>query len=790
MSSDSDAPAASRWQRFRDRCARWWRRIHPGERALAGAELAGLLALAFVAAALGTKIRLGLSAFFDPVLGAICGLLLAIVISLGVRLVLMLLKGVPRWLGGKGVIYLLTLAGVLTLIDFPPPVALMFAAVIILIQAILGGALAGLLGSRWREAAPRRRLWLALLVTLALAANVLIVTRLARDGSDEHLSDPAGESLHQRAERLSVAPLAAPDPSKAGPFEVLTLTYGSGTDRRRAEFGSGADLITESVDGTPFVKDNEGWRIDFRHRYWGFDFESLPRNGRVFHPEGEGPFPLVLIVHGNHNMQEFSDPGYAYLGELLASRGFIFVSVDENFLNGSWIGGLDTENDARGWMLLQHLALWRAWAADPQSPFHGKVDMSRIALIGHSRGGEAAAIAGSFNRLDHYPDDATVDFDFDFDIRAIIAIAPSDGQYEPADQPTPLTDVDYLTLQGGHDADVSVFVGARQFRRVAFTGGAYHFKAYLYAYRANHGQFNTEWGRYDSSWPSGFFLNVEPLLDADEQRRIGMVAISAFLEASLHGETDYLPFFRNPEAAAAWLPEDIYLSRFQDSTFRPLADYEEDIDVTTASLEGTTIEGDGLAVWREEDLALRKRGTKDNQVAFVGWRRGESAPPSYSLLLPEGSGMDLTADSLLVLSLADADEKPPDEDEDEEGDDQEDSESEEDESEDEPREALDFTIELVSTDGHAAALPLSRFGGLPKPLYSRFLKLPEGQEKKLYGSRWEPTLKLFELPLADFAAENPAFEPSRLSRIRLVFDRGEDGVVIVDDVGFAEPPRI
>ena len=33
------------------------------------------------------------------------------------------------------------------------------------------------------------------------------------------------------------------------------------------------------------------------------------------------------------------------------SRGYIAVSVDENFLNG----GIRTENDARGWMLLKHL---------------------------------------------------------------------------------------------------------------------------------------------------------------------------------------------------------------------------------------------------------------------------------------------------------------------------------------------------------------------------------------------------------------------------------------------------
>ena len=49
------------------------------------------------------------------------------------------------------------------------------------------------------------------------------------------------------------------------------------------------------------------------------------------------------MVHGNHDMEDFSDPGYAYLGELFASRGIIAVSVDENFLNSSYadlLGGL------------------------------------------------------------------------------------------------------------------------------------------------------------------------------------------------------------------------------------------------------------------------------------------------------------------------------------------------------------------------------------------------------------------------------------------------------------------
>jgi len=200
-------------------------------------------------------------------------------------------------------------------------------------------------------------------------------------------------------------------------------------------------------------------------------------------------------------------------------------------------------------------------------------------------------------------------------------------------------------------------------------------------------------------------------------------------------------------------------------------------------------------VWREEDLELRKRGTKDNQVAVVGWRRaapeGDAAAtvPSYGFELPEELAASLTADSLLVMSLADTGEDPPEDDKDDEEEDSgaEDAENEKDEdAEDEEREARDFSIELATAEGLTVALPLSRFGGLPKPLHSRFLKLPAAQEEGLYGNTWELTLQLFELPLSAFAAENPAFEADRLRRIRLVFDRSEEGVVVVDDVGFAE----
>ena len=48
----------------------------------------------------------------------------------------------------------------------------------------------------------------------------------------------------------TVAALDLPDPGAIGPFRAQTLTYGSGSDAHRDEFGANADLVTEPVDGS------------------------------------------------------------------------------------------------------------------------------------------------------------------------------------------------------------------------------------------------------------------------------------------------------------------------------------------------------------------------------------------------------------------------------------------------------------------------------------------------------------------------------------------------------------
>jgi len=771
------------WKKITAWISRNWEKTKPSPEVKKGAALALLVLIVIVGVTNGFFIRPGLPGILSPAGGILFYLIAAAIMALLIALFLKFLFVVPRFITLLGTALLAVF--IYYMMQFPFQQNFLIGLVLGFSWALMGGALAQVFKKKFGQHSTVKKIFVLTALVVTVGINVLVLFWLFDSGSTDHL-------VKAKSSASTVKSLDMPDPSLPGPYEVQYVTYGSGTDKKRSEFGEEAGIKTEPVDASAFVKGSKGWRMKLRHWFWGFDFEKFPRNGRVWYPSGPGPFPLVLCVHGNHNMADYSDPGYAYLGEHLASRGFIFVSVDENFFNGHFFGSLKTENDGRGWMLLQHLKLWREWSQNEENPFHSIVDMDRIGLIGHSRGGEAAAIAGSFNRLSHYPDDATVAFDFDFNIRAIIAIAPSDGQYRPAGQPTPLENVNYLTVQGAHDADVSSFSGARQYNRVTFTDENYWFKAYLYSYRSNHGQFNTVWGNNDWGMPGGLVLNRKALLAGEKQRKIALVYFTAFLEANLMDKKGYLPMFRDFRCVKDWLPEDIYINRFEDSHFSPIAHFEEDVEVTTASLEGSHISCRNLAVWREENLGFRRRGNKENNVVCVGWRNTEE-PPVYSIEMSDDGVEKLNASdqSLLIFSLAPADEKPPEpEDEEEESEEKPDKKEKrkekKDEEEEKGEELLDMSVELMDSRGNTARLVLSDFRNMPPVLKSRFTKM--SKESKIYGKSYEPTLQVFELPLSHFSEAFPEFEPALLKKISFVFDRNEEGVVILDRIGIGTIP--
>ena len=583
------------------------------------------------------------------------------------------------------------------------------------------------------------------LLVFLITSSALIISGC---GTTSYLVDP----LYLKD--YPVASMEVSDPSEYGPYKFDTYFYGSGNDKHRKEYRDELDFQTKSVDARPFV--------DFSDRipkYWGFDFDQLPINGRVWFPQGDGPFPLVLIVHGNHNMKDFSDPGYKYLGKLLASRGFITVSVDENFLNQEFGG----ENDARAFVLLEHLKVWRIWNETEGHKFEGRVDMERIAMIGHSRGGESVAHAAAFNRLSRYPDDANIEFDYNFSIKSIVAIAPCEGQYKPAGHPTSIENVNYLVIQGGHDSDVTAFSGLDQYYRVKFAND-FFFKSAIYIYRANHSRFNSVWGKMDQSAPLSWFINDKPIMDEESQRLAAKVLISAFLEASINNDIDYLPIFKDIRNAGQWLPDDIYISRYQDSNFKTIADFEEDFDVTTTTIPGGQISCQNIYVWREERIPLRdsEESEQDNSAVVLGWsyegyeRIDSNDAACYTIDLCDDIDLGLDNFSGFVFSIGTADPGQ--------------------------YEPFDLTIELADNNGHSSQLPLSSIGPIHPALPVR-LAIWKWLEKKFSVNPSEQLLQTYEIPIMFFVESNTSFEPSDLKRIRFIFDQSENGTIILDDIG-------
>ncbi|MBB3109812.1 dienelactone hydrolase [Paenibacillus phyllosphaerae] len=562
-------------------------------------------------------------------------------------------------------------------------------------------------------------------------------------------------------EVLDVPIIEAGNPALAGSYPVRAFTYGSGVDRHRSEYGEAVGLITPSVDASAYI--TKWSRI--REWFWGFDETALPVNGRMWMPEGEGPFPVVLIVHGNHLMEQFSDGGYAYLGELLASRGFVTVSVDENFLNYSVWGNIPNQDfKVRAWMLLKHLQQLANFNQLPGNPMSGKLDMNRVALMGHSRGGQAAPMAADWTRW--FKSDQTLAGLEDIHVQAVVAIAPTDKQIDKTS--ARLKDIYYLTLQGAQDGDVNDFYGERQYIRTSFSNtaaGNERFKASLYIGEANHSRFNTDWGTMDDSLPGGLFLRHAGMMPADDQREVAKVYIAAFLETALHGKSDYEPLFEDYRTAGSWLPEATYFNQYEKGAFLPLATFDEDRDKTVQQ-DGSTAEVDGLQ-WSEEEAIDRQRHNRGTRGVVLKWNEGRGG--SYTIELSESFRRRLSGaspETVLQFSMSDLErdlrEKeqtiPP----------------------------LDVQVDVTLQDGSSITQPLQAFMPVVEPVQSQFT-IASWMEKRIkdgkYKESTEPVLQTYRLPLKVYDFGGQPTDASEITAITFRF-QGGPGKVMLDNIGF------
>ena len=603
-------------------------------------------------------------------------------------------------------------------------------------SALVTAALWLLAGSWWSLL--RRRVVAPVTVcagVLSLGMTALLAVFLFTDGFDDHIIRRYLDLSPNRE-----AGEEALEPSLAdGPYEVLTLDY-----------GPGEALEAGTVSLTRYMsRDTDSLTGSYVDAYWDYDLSRVPLRGRVWYPaEGES-CPVLFIAHGNHEITTESYLGYAYLGEYLASHGYVVVSVDQNACNM-----LTGENDGRAVLLLEHIGLLLEYNEEQDSPLYGRLDSDSIAIAGHSRGGEMVATAYLFNGLDQYPENGSVDFDYHYNIKSLIAIAPTVDQYKPADHSVELEDVNYLLLHGAADRDVSNFQGMAQYENISFTGQGDYLKSALYIAGANHGQFNSLWGAYDQSGPFSRLLNTEGLLSEADQQFIAQIFIKVFLDVTLRGDESCRDLLTDWDSCAGQLPDTVYVQCWESSRFSLLADFEEDADLSTASVEGVTLEAVGTSLWTEELMGFAGSNREDTHALRLRWRGGAS----YRLTM--GEALDMTGASL-AFDICDLDSDAV-----EEGD----------------LSLVDGEVVLTDADGNTASARISDFATVYPILPVRTDKLDFLFDTCVY----KKAMATVAIPAAAFAAEGEAFDLEAVAEIAFRFEEG--GEIALDNIGL-EPAR-
>lgn len=323
--------------------------------------------------------------------------------------------------------------------------------------------------------------------------------------------------------------------------------------------------------------------------------------GVVRHPTdlGAGPFPLVIFIHGNHGICRATPSsttdecatstnhecptagwlttpnaeGMAFQAETLAAHGYIGVTISANALNCR-----DDYLRERGQLVIEHLRRWRGWNTAAGTPFGstfvGTVDLARVGLVGHSRGGEAVA---------HVPSQIAATPVPGVSIGSVFAIAPTDYH-----NPNP-GNVPYATLLPACDADVYTLDGMYTYDRAVPTMGSPRSQVFMAG--ANHNFYNTQWRNDDNG--DGIVCRLSAEVGAVAQQAMVETTIAAWFEGTIGRRPGGLePFLRadveTPQGIQAHAGRTIDLRWSHSAAARMLIDDFSGVGAPTTNRLGRT----------------------------------------------------------------------------------------------------------------------------------------------------------------------------------------------------------
>lgn len=287
--------------------------------------------------------------------------------------------------------------------------------------------------------------------------------------------------------------------------------------------------------------------------------------GSVHYPSSlsGGPFPVIVFLHGRHSTTyKTSSPGtvalawppaagyqsiisfdgYDYFARTMASHGYIVISISANAINAADNPLSDRGMNARGQLVQKHLDIWKGYNTIGGAPFGtkfvGKLDMTRIGTMGHSRGGEGVVYNALLNRSLGSP----------YGIKAVLTLAPVDFYRKK------LNGIPLLNVAPYCDGDVSDLQGVHFYDDVRYndpTDTAPKHSVLIMG--ANHNFFNTVWtpGSYIAGGSDDWFSSADPFcsmskvgngrIDTTKQKAALNAYGCAFFRTYVGGDTSFLP---------------------------------------------------------------------------------------------------------------------------------------------------------------------------------------------------------------------------------------------------------